>query len=173
MYFAHAPKLVLTGVLTALRPLADRAAALDAEVVLVGGPVSTPPGDAVPVADVAGFDVAIVAVDVDAPARQLDSAADLLAPGLRRGALVVIASRETFESLGRCFAVELGRRSGLDVGRDFHVAGAHCGTRTDPVSGVEEASADVAWTLGPDGAEHVRYLLSRIGAPVLVGAATR
>jgi hypothetical protein len=172
VYFAHAPKLVLTGVLPALRPLADRAAALDAEVVLVGAPAVEPPAPA-PVADVAGFDVAIVAVEADDVARQLDAAADLLAPGLRRGALVVVASRGPAESLGRCFAVDLGRRSGLDVGRDFHVAGVECSARPDATSGAQEASADVAWTLGPDGAEHVRYLLSRIGAPVLAGAPTR
>lgn len=160
MYFAHAPKLVLTGSFPAIRPMADRAAALDAEVVLLGV------ADAVDVGDVAGFDVAVVAVDDegDAAVEALDRAADLITGGLRRGALIVVASAAPLEAEGHRFAEGLSCRSGLAAGRDFQVVGVECRRPSTPGG---EPGAEVTWSLDPEGAEHARYLLTRIGAPLL------
>jgi len=150
MYFAHAPKLVLTGSSELLRPLGDRAAALGAEVVVV----DADPG--VPVGDVDGFDVAVVGVGgVAEVARDLGRACDVLATGLRRGALVIVSSPSDARSLevqGRAFAADLAERSGLDLGDEFSV--------------VAKEGDDITWNTGDEGAEVARYLVSRIaGAP--------
>ena len=148
MYFAQAPKLVLTGSSDLLRPLGDRAAVLGAEVVVV----DADPG--VPVGDVDGFDVAVVGVGgVAEAASDLGRAADVLAPGLRRGALVIVSSPAHVRSLeveGRVFAAALAERSGLDLGDEFSVAA--------------KEGEGITWHTGEEGAEVARYLVSRIAA---------
>ncbi|WP_185231028.1 hypothetical protein [Frigoribacterium sp. NBH87] len=148
MYFAHAPKLVLTGSSDLLRPLGDRAAVLGAEVVVV----DADPG--LPVGDVDGFDVAVVGVGgVAEAARDLGRATEVLAPGLRRGALLIVSSPaglRSLESEGRAFAACLAERSGLDLGDEFSVV-------------AKEGDA-ITWHTGEEGAEAARYLVSRIAA---------
>jgi hypothetical protein len=147
MYFAHAPKLVITGASSSLRETGDRAAALGAEVVVVG---PAPEGDlGVPVGDVDGFDVAVVAVaDPATAAGELARAARLLGPGLRRGALVVVTGDEHVDDDGSRLARALAACSGLEPGAQFDVVGVAHGT--------------VAWQTGAEGAATARYLLGRL-----------
>ncbi|ROS47982.1 hypothetical protein [Frigoribacterium sp. PhB24] len=146
MLFAHAPKLVLTGPYEALRPVADRAAALGSEVVLAGADLDLPVGD------VAGFDWAIVAVDEASPsAPQLARAADVLATGLHRGALVVVASGRPIDPGVEVFSAELERRRGLSAGDAFAV-----------VSCVADA---VVWGSDAQAVDDASHLVARIGVP--------
>lgn len=146
MLFAHAPKLVLTGSVPALRAVADRAAALDADVVLTFN------GGVVPFDDVVGFDWAIVAVDDTKPVGpQLDDAVEALAGGLRRGALVVVASDRPIEQDARRFTDDLARTSGLRAGESFAVVACEAGV--------------VSWGVDTQAVDEARHLVSRIGSP--------
>lgn len=151
MYFLHAPKLVLTGSSPSLGDVGDRAAALGAEVLVLGpAPVVEP--DAVPaLGELDGFDVAVVATEVSSGPSEFDlrSAASLLAPGLREGALVIVSSPVSVEPCGRRLAAELAERSGLEIGLHFDVVGVEGDV--------------VTWSTGGDGAEVARYLMSRLG----------
>ncbi|TWX34014.1 hypothetical protein ES689_15210 [Frigoribacterium sp. ACAM 257] len=158
MFFLHAPKLVLTGSSSTLRATGDRAAALGAEVVVVvepraAGDGGTAAADAVTAACVAeldGFDVALVTV-CDAASADVDlrDAAARLAPALRHGALVLVQSVACIELEGRRLAADLAERSGLEVGRHFDVVGLE--------------GDDVTWSTGEEGAETARHLMSRLG----------
>ena len=147
MLFAHAPKLVLAGPYPVIRPVADRAAALAAEVVVLSCEMATP------IDDVVGFDWAVVAVDAATPtAVQLDRAVDNLADGLRRGALVVVASDRPVAQAARRFADDLARASGLPTGEAFAVAACEAGV--------------VTWAVDAQAEDEAAHLLERIGAPV-------
>jgi hypothetical protein len=151
MLFAHAPKLVLAGSCPVIRPVADRAAALDAEVVVLSSEMAAPTGDVV------GFDWAVVAIDAATPtAVQLDRAVDSLADGLRRGALVVVASDHPVTQAAKRFADDLARVSGLPTGEAFAVAACEAGV--------------VAWAVDAQAEDEAAHLVERIGAPVGGGA---
>jgi hypothetical protein len=150
MLFAHAPKLVLAGSYPVIRPVADRAAALDAEVVVLSSEM------AAPMDDVVGFDWAVVAIDAATPtAVQLDRAVDSLADGLRRGALVVVASDRPVTQAAKRFADDLARASGLPTGEAFAVAACEAGV--------------VARAGDPPAEDEAAHLVERIGAPVAGG----
>jgi hypothetical protein len=162
MYFLHSPKLVLTGSSPSLRETGDRAAALGAEVVVVD-PVSVGEVDTAPaVAELDGFDVAVVGI---APGRSagadLRGAAVLLGPGLRHGALIIVSSASSAELDGRRFAQDLAERSDLEPGVQFDVVGVEAG--------------DVRWCTGDEGDQVARFLVTKlaVGAPVLGAAAPR
>lgn len=153
MLFAHAPKLVLAGSYPAIRPVADRAAALDAEVVLLSSEM------AAPIDDIVGFDWAVVAVDATAPtAAQLDRAVESLACGVRRGALVVITSARPVGQAARRFAAALAQATGLPSGEGFAVAVCEAGT--------------ITWAVDDQAAGEAAHLVSRIGSPTTVDATT-
>lgn len=148
MYFAHSPKLVITGASSSLRETGDRAAALGAEVVVVGPAPEGDPG--APVGDLDGFDVAVVRVaDRAAAAGEVARAARVLGPGLRRGALVVVTGDEHVDADGSRLALALAAFSGLQPGAQFDVVGVDHGV--------------VAWQTGAEGAATARYLLGRLG----------
>ena len=151
MFFLHTPKLVLTGSSSSLRETGDRAAALGAEVVVVDSSTVAAPDAAAPcVAELDGFDVAVVAVPEPASAdAALRGAAARLAPALRHGALVIVQGTACVEPEGRRLADDLAERSGLEIGRHFDVVGLD-GER-------------VAWSTGETGAETARHLMSRLG----------
>ncbi|NRD27884.1 hypothetical protein [Frigoribacterium sp. VKM Ac-2836] len=147
MLFAHAPKLVLAGPYPMIRPVADRAAALDAEVVVLSSELTTP------IDDIVGFDWAVVAIDAATPtAVQLDRAVHSLASGLRRGALVVVASDRPVTQAAKRFADDLAEASGLATGESFAVAAYEVGV--------------VAWAADAQAEDEAAHLLQRIGAPV-------
>lgn len=150
MLFAHAPKLVLAGSYPAIRPVADRAAALDAEVVVLSSPITAP------IDDIVGFDWAVVAVDGATPvAEQLDRAVESLAGGLRRGALVVVASEQPVGPAARRFATDLARVTGLPTGEAFAVAACEAGA--------------ITWGVDDEAVDEAAHLVSRIGLPALDG----
>lgn len=146
MLFAHAPKLVLAGSYPVVRPVADRAAALDAEVLVLSSDVVAP------LDDVVGFDWAVVAVD-DATSTevQLDRAVAGLAGGLRRGALVVLSSEHPVQQLAARFADDLSRASGLPLGEAFAVAACEAGA--------------ITWGVDAQAVDEAAHLVERIGAP--------
>jgi hypothetical protein len=151
MFFLHAPKLVLTGSSSALRETGDRAAALGAEVVVVDSSTVAAPDAAAPcVAELDGFDVAVVAVPDPASAdAALRGAAARLAPALRHGALVIVQGAACAEPEGRRLADDLAERSGLEIGRHFDVVGLD--------------GDHVTWSTGDEGAQTARHLMSRLG----------
>ena len=152
MFFLHAPKLVLTGSSSSLRETGDRAAALGAEVVVVdSSTVAAPGAPAEPcVAELDGFDVAVVAVPDPASAdADLRGAAARLAPALRHGALVIVQGASCVEPEGRRLADDLAERSGLEIGRQFDVVGLD--------------GDHVTWSTGEEGAQTARHLMSRLG----------
>ena len=151
MFFLHAPKLVLTGTSSSLRETGDRAAALGAEVVVVDSTTVAAPDAAAPcVAELDGFDVAVVAVPDPASAdTDLRGAAARLAPALRQGALVIVQGAACVEPEGRRLAGDLAERSGLEIGRQFDVVGLD--------------GDHVTWSTGDEGAQTARHLMSRLG----------
>ncbi|ROP73573.1 hypothetical protein EDF18_2937 [Frigoribacterium sp. PhB107] len=152
MFFLHAPKLVLTGSSSSLRETGDRAAALGAEVVVVvdSSTVAAPDAAAPCVAELDGFDVAVVAVPDPASAdADLRGAAARLAPALRHGALVIVQGTACVEPEGRRLADDLAERSGLEIGRQFDVVGLD--------------GDHVTWSTGDEGAQTARHLMSRLG----------
>ena len=151
MFFLHAPKLVLTGSSSSLRETGDRAAALGAEVVVVDSSTVAAPDAAAPcVAELDGFDVAVVAVPEPASAdAALRGAAARLAPALRHGALVIVQGTACVEPEGRRLADDLAERSGLEIGRQFDVVGLD--------------GDHVTWSTGDEGAQTARHLMSRLG----------
>lgn len=146
MLFAHAPKLVLTGSYAALRGVADRASALDADVVVVCA------GADLALDDVRGFDWAMLALDEATPkASQVEAALPALAGGLRRGALVIVAADGPVDDEARHVATELALRTGLDLGGSFAVVACRAG--------------EISWGVDEQAVDEARYLVSRIGAP--------
>jgi len=148
MYFVHSPKLALVGSWSWAAPAADRAAALGAEVVAV----ELDEQAEVAVADLDGFDVAAVfGADRAQPcAAVLGRAADLLAPALCRGALVVLCESPALDDDGRRFVDSLAERSGLEAGVEFDVVAA--------------AGDEVVWSTSDEAAETVLYLMATLRA---------
>jgi UDP-N-acetyl-D-mannosaminuronate dehydrogenase len=158
MYFLHAPKLVLTGSSPSLRATGDRAAALGAEVVVVDPRSVSEVATAPHVAELDGFDVAVVGIAPSCSASDdLLAAAELLGPGLRQGALVIVSSTSSVETAGRRLARDLAERSGLEPGTQFDV--------------VWVEGAVVRWSTGDEGVQVARFLVTQlgVGAPVLLG----